>query len=79
MKPRTKATFLRPREQHCLLQVLRARLEFPELLAKVIAQRAAFGRGPVLIDEPEPVTRAPVFGLELLALLQPLQPLALEA
>ncbi|MBC7770680.1 MAG: phage terminase large subunit [Phycisphaerales bacterium] len=45
------ATFLRRGKSHYLLHVLRTRLEFPALLAKVIAHRRAFGPGPLLIED----------------------------
>ncbi len=45
------ATFLRRGEEHYLLHVYRARLEFPVLLAKVIAHRREFGAGALLIED----------------------------
>jgi len=45
------ATFLRRGEQHYLLHVYRARLEFPALLAKVIAHRRDFGPCALLIED----------------------------
>lgn len=45
------ATFLKRGRLHYLLHVLRERLEFPELLKRVIAHRRAFGPGPLLIED----------------------------
>ncbi len=45
------ATFLQRGDDHYLLHILRDRLEFPRLLAKVVAHRRAFGHGPLLIED----------------------------
>ncbi len=44
-------TFLQRGHDHYLLHVLRARFEFPELLARVIDHRRAFGAQVVLIED----------------------------
>lgn len=45
------ATFLRRGEEHYLLHILRARLEFPALLAKVTEHRKTFNATRVLIED----------------------------
>ncbi|MGE0830286.1 MAG: phage terminase large subunit [Hyphomonadaceae bacterium] len=44
-------TILQRGHDHYVLDVLRVRLEFPALLEKVVAQRNAFGPGPVLVED----------------------------
>ncbi|MGE0829238.1 MAG: phage terminase large subunit [Hyphomonadaceae bacterium] len=45
------ATFLKRGQDHYLLHMYRGRLEFPDLLAKVIAHRRAFGPGALLVED----------------------------
>lgn len=44
-------TVLHRGKQHYILHVIRERLEFPQLLKRVVAHRAAFGPGPLLIED----------------------------